>query len=51
MEYMKGEDIIALVNLGVSSRQLLNLDNSSSKRVAITRSSLGSRGKPAKAYR
>lgn len=36
MEFIKGEDIIALANPGVSSRQLLNPDNSSSKRVTIT---------------
>lgn len=36
MEFIKGENIIVLSNPGVSSRQLLNSDDSSSKRVIIT---------------
>lgn len=36
MEFIKAEDIIDLANPGVVSRQLLNPDNSSSKRVTIT---------------
>ena len=36
MEFIKGSDIISLTNPGVVSRQLLNPDNSESKRVTIT---------------
>lgn len=36
MEFIKGSDIISLANPGVVSRQLLNPDNSESKRVTIT---------------
>lgn len=36
MEFIKGSDIISLANPGVVSRQLLNPDNSQSKRVTIT---------------
>ncbi len=36
MEFIKSSDIINLSNPGVMSRQLLNPDNSSSKRVTIT---------------
>ncbi len=36
MEFINTEEIISLSNPGVVSRQLLNPDNSSSKRVTIT---------------
>lgn len=36
MEFIKGENIKELMNPGVISRQLLNSDNSASKRVTIT---------------
>ena len=36
MEFIKESDIVSLVNPGVVSRQLLNPDNSESKRVTIT---------------
>lgn len=36
MEFIKSNSIIALSNPGVVSRQLLNPDNSSSRRVTIT---------------
>ncbi len=36
MEFINGENIVALSNPGVVSRQLLNPENSSSKRVTIT---------------
>ena len=36
MEFIKGENISELANPGVVSRQLLNPDNSSSKRITIT---------------
>jgi len=36
MEFIKSEDIKALANPGVVSRQLLNPDNSESRRVTIT---------------
>lgn len=36
MEFIKRENISELVNPGVVSRQLLNPDNSSSKRITIT---------------
>lgn len=36
MEFINAEEIISLSNPGVVSRQLLNSDNSSSKRVTIT---------------
>lgn len=36
MEFIKGSDIVSLANPGVVSRQLLNPDNSESKRVTIT---------------
>ena len=36
MEFIKSEDIVSLTNPGVTSRQLLNPDNSTSKRVTIT---------------
>ena len=36
MEFIKAEEIINLSNPGVVSRQLLNPDNSDSKRVTIT---------------
>lgn len=36
MEFVNAEEIISLSNPGVVSRQLLNPDNSSSKRVTIT---------------
>lgn len=36
MEFIKSEEIKALANPGVVSRQLLNPDNSSSERVTIT---------------
>ena len=36
MEFIKGENIKELMNHGVISRQLLNPDNSESKRVTIT---------------
>lgn len=36
MEFINAEEIISLSNPGVVSRQLLNPDNSSSKRVTIT---------------
>lgn len=36
MEFINANEIISLSNPGVVSRQLLNPDNSSSKRVTIT---------------
>lgn len=36
MEFIKKEKIVELSNPGVISRQLLNPDNSSSKRITIT---------------
>ena len=36
MEFIKGEEIVNMSNPGVVSRQLLNSDNSNSKRVTIT---------------
>ena len=36
MEFISKNDIVELSNPGVVSRQLLNLDNSTSKRVTIT---------------
>ena len=36
MEFIKAEDIVALANPGVVSKQLLNPDNSTSTRVTIT---------------
>ena len=36
MEFIKAEEIVNLSNPGVMSRQLLNPDNSNSKRVTIT---------------
>lgn len=36
MEFIESKDIKSLANPGVVSRQLLNPDNSSSKRVTIT---------------
>ena len=36
MEFIKSKDIISMSNPGVVSRQLLNPDNSTSKRVTIT---------------
>lgn len=36
MEFINAKEIISLSNPGVVSRQLLNPDNSSSKRVTIT---------------
>lgn len=36
MELIKGENIAVLANPGVASRQLLNPENSSSKRVTLT---------------
>lgn len=36
MEFIKGEKIVSMSNPGVVSRQLLNPDNSTSKRVTIT---------------
>ena len=36
MEFITGDNIVGLSNPGVVSRQLLNPDNSSSKRVTIT---------------
>lgn len=36
MEFIKREDVTALANPGVVSRQLLNPENSESKRVTIT---------------
>lgn len=42
MEFIKKEKIVELSNPGVISRQLLNPDNSSSKRITITEVHLGS---------
>lgn len=36
MEFISSNDVVELSNLGVVSRQLLNPENSSSKRVTIT---------------
>ncbi len=36
MEFIKAEDIVSLCNPGVVSRQLLNPDNSESRRVTVT---------------
>ena len=36
MEFIRKEDIISFANPGVVSRQLLNADNSASRRVTIT---------------
>ena len=36
MEFIRAEDIVSLSNPGVVSRQLLNPDNSESRRVTIT---------------
>lgn len=36
MEFIKAEEIVNMSNPGVVSRQLLNSDNSNSKRVTIT---------------
>lgn len=36
MEFIRAEDIISLENPGVASRQLLNPDNSQSRRITLT---------------